>query len=200
MDKVVEHRNPEVKWHRHPLLISLVSFLLAGVVLHFVQTNTIQSRQLREKRMSILEDIVHFSSLSASVYRSLNGTAQIIGHPRFNELTDVEKQNRMQDQIDNAYQLAHKLELELAVYFPSTSSYDQFFELRKFYQNNVQSAIKKLRNLEEPIELISIQDYNNLKHRINIVIQTLINSVEIPGLEKHPIFSNNEVKLGAGAE
>jgi hypothetical protein len=182
-------KKQKLSWHRHPLLVAFVSFILAGVILNWIQTNANKTKTLREKRIAVMEDVARFSAYSSSAFRTINSYAKTIGKSDITTTKRLELQDKLQEAIETAYLAANKTELELLIYFPETRAYYDLAAARFSLQDKLKEALEKLKLLKSPETIFNTNEFNKQKNLINNILITLIKKIGFKGAEKHPAIN-----------
>lgn len=112
----------ELKWHKHPVFVAFISFILGGLVLNYIQTSVSKENLLREKRIMVLEELAVFSQKISSTYRQYNIYAKIKNDPKTPVSRKLNVQEQIQNSIDKMYSIPRKLELYLLIYFSETNA------------------------------------------------------------------------------
>lgn len=187
-----ELEKKKLVWHRHPLATVVVSFLLGGLALSLIQTHTNNAKMLREKRTAVMENIASFSANSASVFRAINSVALVTNNPDFPKFQYLKLQEKLQENIEETYTLANKTELELLVYFPETTAYNDFHKARLSFQDNVSKAFENIKLKKVSGKIFEDSDFDQQKILINKILIMLIDEIGFKGAEKHPIIINEQ--------
>ncbi|MBT3879040.1 MAG: hypothetical protein HON76_00890 [Candidatus Scalindua sp.] len=172
MSKVEENRDKS-SWHRHPLLVAVVSILLLGTTMEIVKSNLDDKSLLRKKQISLISDMALLNAKYSIVFRSINNLAVLEDEYEKNENKSNELQAKAQDAIDDAYLLAAQFEAQLAIYFPGKNGSDAFYEFRISTQNKISEGINVLQELNSPGKIFSREDYDFGKLQINNIVQTM---------------------------
>jgi hypothetical protein len=156
---------------RHPLVITIISFILGGLCLFYLQNKVNETKTLRDRRIAVIEDVMKFSAISQSTYRTLDrlsGDFSNASLTRFDEIQD-----KVQGSIEDSYYLGHMLTLELKMYFGETDIPEKYFEVLSAYSIKVNSTIEEMRASNGKRGSISQNDFDHLAESLSDIIFNL---------------------------
>lgn len=172
----------ELAWHRHPVFVALLSFLLAGLLLFFIQNKTSKSTQLREKKIDTLEDVSFYLAKADRVYRDLRMLGSAKGALPVAEFDDL--QNKLAQDVDDVYKSMYLLESSLLIYFPGESAYELIRDAKTALRNQIDASVSKLRASSGPVDLVPDQEFNEQAARFARIEMVLAKAIGFPDLEK----------------
>ena len=180
-------KEKELAWHRHPLVIAAVSFVLGGLILNCVQTKTNNAKLLRQKRIEIINSLTEYSGSSMGVFRLLNRIKKSTEFPfdtnnpkkRFLELED-----ELQDNIEENYRLSSKIELDVFLYFPKSGTYNKFHQLRLNFQDKISKAVKDIKSKTPQGPLFETKDFDEQQISINKILIVLIDEIGFDNIDR----------------
>lgn len=156
---------------RHPLLIAIVSVLIGGFGIHYLQ----ERNQDIETRRLVAEAVFDYASDCAHVLKRYSILSKMHANKAVSVKESIKEQIELQKLGDEVHKEGASLELKVNFYF-SDAALNKFKELRKAYGEALDFIFKKLKSHQAFNEDDLGIYWGTINARANEVVQELKNS------------------------
>ncbi len=151
----------------HPLLVSVVSILVGGFGLYWVQLKADRNKALMEKRLSLINEVVDYRENAAAVLRFINLFTCQIEKAHLSRQDRVRREEEFSNRMSQIYRQENLLGTKLQIYFPNEETLRRFEKLQLAFHDGVNTGTIHLQKATPSGKCLENERAGEMQNKFN---------------------------------